>query len=151
MMNRGSLFVGSVFLAMWTVVGCRDKGHGEMNRMIDAAGESLDSLSKELELSFPSSARLVGSERLNGNDTVRLKVEMSAEDLPAFLAHAPVESEAFASGSGGYLGRDHGFWDPQIAQKLRTGQTFVHARALSIGVAEGQGGVAVLYIVNQGM
>jgi hypothetical protein len=103
-MRRGPLLVGSIFLAMWTVVGCRDKAHGETNRMIGAAGESLDSLGKELELSFPSSAQLIGSQRLNGNDTVRLKVEMSADDLPTFLAHAPVESDAFATGSGGYLG-----------------------------------------------
>jgi hypothetical protein len=98
-----------------------------------------------------ASARLVGAERSNGNDTVRVKVEMSAADLAAFLAHAPVESEAFAPGSGGYLGRDHDFWDPSSAQGLRTGQSFVGARALSIGVGEGDGGLAVLYIVNQGM
>ena len=63
---------------------------------------------------------MIGSERLNGNDTVRLKVELSAEDLPTFLAHAPVESEAFAAGSGGYLGRDHGFWDPQSTVGIAT-------------------------------
>jgi hypothetical protein len=119
--------------------------------MIDAAAPSLDTLGKELALSFPASTRLVGAERLNGNDTVRVKVEMSADDLAAFLAHAPVESEAFAPGSGGYLGRDHDFWDPGSAKELRTGQTFVGARALSIGVAKAHADLAVLYIVNQGM
>jgi hypothetical protein len=151
MKRRDSLLAGSICLAMWTLGACKDKGHDEMTKNVDATADSLDSLAKELNLSFPPSSRLVGAERLNGNDTVRLKVEMSAEDLPTFLAHTPVESEAFAPGSGGYLGRDHGFWDPQTAQKLRTGQTFVHARALSIGVSEGNGGRAVLYIVNQGM
>jgi hypothetical protein len=129
---------------------CKDKGNGEMST-IDATAESLDRVSKDLGLSFPPSARLVGAERMNGNDTLRFKVEMAATDLATFLARAPVPSEAFEPGSGGYLGRDHGFWDPATAQKLRTAQTFVGARALSIGVAEGNGRSAILYIVNQGM
>ena len=146
---RGSLLGGSILLATCFASACKDKRHEDMNR-VDASAESLENLGKELALSFPPSARLVGAERLNGTDTLRLKGEMSLDDLSPFLSRTPVESEAYAPGSGGYLGRDHGFWDPGTAPKLRTGQTFVRSRALSIGVAEARG-VAVLYIVDQGM
>jgi hypothetical protein len=86
------------------------------------------------------------------DDRVRVKVEMSAADLPAFLERTPIDADSFSPGAGGRLGQDHGFWDPHRAAKLRTAQaTLDDNRVLNIGVDESRTDRVAVYIVNHGM
>jgi hypothetical protein len=150
MNGREIVLIANIFLLASTLSACRDKGRIEMNA--DGSAESLDSLGKELDLTFPVSARLLGVERESGmDDMVRLKVEMNAADLAGFLERSPIDPASFRSGPRGFLGQDRGFWDPHRAAQLRTAQAIVAGhRALNIGVDETRAGVVTLYIVNHG-
>jgi hypothetical protein len=111
---------------------------------------TLADLSREVRVSFPSSARLIWVGRESGiDDLVSFKVELDPVDLPAFLAASPVPRDAFNPGEGGLLGSDTGPWTPNQAARLRTGQVIrEHQRALNIGIDDGKPGVVVLYIVS---
>lgn len=78
------------------------------------------------------------------------KVELPRRDLASFLATCPVPTDAFAQGSAGLLGPDQGFWDPDHAAHLRTGQVVKNGRATNVGIDESRSDVATLYIVNHG-
>ena len=122
-----------------------------MTREKETPGTLAD-LAREVSLSFPASARLIGFTRENGmDDYLRFKVEIDAKDLDSFLASLPMPSEAFRTGARGFLGSDDGYWDPHRAPHLRTGQKILpDHRALNIGVSGGAGNIAALYIVNHG-
>jgi hypothetical protein len=147
-----------VLLAMFVLStaegGCR-RGDGDQERPVSRetkpAPASLEELAREVGLAFPASARLVGFNRENGmDDYLQFKVEIDARDLPAFRASSPIPEEAMKAGERGLLGPDQGFWDPNRARNLRTGQkSLPNARALNIGLAE-RGAKVCLYIVNHG-
>jgi hypothetical protein len=113
---------------------------------------ALPELAREVGLTFPPKARLIGMARENGiDDILMFKVEIDARDLASFMATSPVPADAFEPGEGGLLGPDHGFWDPSHASRLRTGQTILkNQRALNIGFDDGHGDVVAIYIVNHG-
>jgi len=113
---------------------------------------TLAALGHEVGLTFPTTARLLGVSREHGiDDLVRFKVELPRKDLAAFLSAAPVPPDAFEPGEGGLMGPDQGFWNPNRAASLRTGQA-IHAdhRTLNIGIADGGPATVFLYIVEHG-
>jgi hypothetical protein len=113
---------------------------------------TLPELAREVGVTFPAAARLIGVARESGiDDMVMFKVEISSNDLPSFMAALPVPADAFEPGEGGLLGPDQGFWDPRRAAHLRTGQVIVkNQRALNIGIGDGHPGVVAIYVVNHG-
>jgi len=135
-------------------VSCRS-GRKDQDRPVSRetkpAAATLDDLGQEVGLKFPPSARLIGFNRENGmDDYLQFKVEINAADFPEFQASSPVPEAVMEPGEGGLLGPDQGFWDPNRAKNLRTGQkSLPNARALNIGVAE-NGAKVYLYIVNHG-
>jgi hypothetical protein len=116
------------------------------------AEATLADLGRDVGLTFPADARLLGVSRERGiDDLVRFKVEMGAADLPALLASTPFKPDAFAPGEGGLLGPDQGFWDPNRAIHLLTAQAVVKPRrALNIGVADGGPQRVIVYVVDHG-
>jgi len=136
-------------------MGCRssrkDQDDRAVSREAKPASASLDDLGREVGLTFPASARLIGFNRENGmDDYLQFKVEIDAPDLPNFQASSPIPEAAMEPGERGLLGPDQGFWDPSRAKNLRTGQkSLPNARALNIGLAK-NGAKASLYIVNHG-
>jgi hypothetical protein len=134
--------------------GCR-RGDKDQERPVSRetkpAPASLDELAREVGVTFPASARLIGFNRENGmDDYLQFKVEIDARDLPKFQASSPIPEEAMEAGEGALLGPDQGFWDPHRARNLRTGQkSLPNARALNIGAVE-RGAKVSLYIVNHG-
>jgi len=134
--------------------GCRRGGKDQeprVSRETRPASATLDELAREVGITFPASARLIGFNRENGmDDYLQFKVEIDASDFPKFQVASPIPEAAMEPGEGGLLGPDRGFWDPNRARKLRTGQkSLPDARALNIGVSEHDGKVS-LYIVNHG-
>jgi hypothetical protein len=113
---------------------------------------TLPELAREVGVTFPASAGLIGVARERGiDDMVMFKVEMSSNDLPSFMAALPVPNDAFEPGEGSLLGPDQGFWDPRSAAHLRTGQVIVkNQRALNIGIGDGRPGTVAIYVVNHG-
>jgi hypothetical protein len=116
-----------------------------------APSGNLTDLAREVGLTFPPSAQLLGQHREAGmDDYLQFKVEIDAAELPAFEASSPIPGAAMEPGEGGLMGPDHDFWDPHRAASLRTGQkSLPAARALNIGIAA-SGGKVALYIVNHG-
>jgi hypothetical protein len=112
---------------------------------------SLADLGRQVGLTFPGGARLLGVSREAGiDDLIRFKVAMNAEDLSQFLAASPLAADAFEPGERGLLGPDQGFWDPSQAAHLRTGQAIVgNHRALNLGIGDAAGR-AIVYVVNHG-
>jgi hypothetical protein len=112
----------------------------------------LETLGRDLGLSFPEGTTVVGIERQEGmDDMLRAKLQMSAEAARRFLEHAPVRSDAFRPGVRGLLGADKDWWDPHQAKRLRSGQANLDgARVLNIGVDEARPDAVVVYIVNHG-
>ncbi len=155
-MRRRALLVPALLLSVVIAdgAGCRKdrdgRGH-DMSKPIQSA-PTLADLAQQSGVKFPPSARLVGPAREDGiDDLLRFKVEISAGDLPAFLATCPVPADAFEPGEAGLLGPDQGFWDPGRAKRLRTGQKILPGtRALNIGIDDGRPDVVAVYIVNHG-
>lgn len=150
--------VRSVLLAMVALCtaggGCRAGSKDQeraVSREAKPAPASLDDLARETGLVFPAGARLIGFNRENGmDDYLQFKVEIEARDFPTFQGSSPVPEAAMEAGGRGLLGPDQGFWDPNRATNLRTGQrSLPNARALNIGVAD-HGTTVSLYIVNHG-
>ena len=114
--------------------------------------ESLAALGKELNLQFPASTRVIGVRRANGmDDIVRVKLEMASSDLPSLIAQTHIDPASFYPGTRGLMGSDKGFWDPNHAPALRTGQVKrPDARALNVGVDDSRPDVAVVYLVEHG-
>jgi hypothetical protein len=114
--------------------------------------DSLSTIGRELGLTFPVGTRLVGVARERGiDDLVELKVEMKAADVESFVAHSAVRFTDFRPGERGLLGPDQGWWDPNHALRLRSAQASLpKGRFLNIGVADGPGDKAMVYIVNHG-
>jgi hypothetical protein len=142
--------VVGLFAAACAALGC--PGRSRERTPPPAADETLVDLGREVGLKFPADARLFGVGRERGiDDLLRFKVEIGAADLPAFMAASPVAQDAFEPGERGFLGPDQGFWDPNRAKHLRTGQAIVkNHRALNIGIADGGPQRVILYIVNHG-
>jgi hypothetical protein len=109
-------------------------------------------LGRELNVSLPPSARVIGVEREEGmDDRIGVKLEIPQDDWPRFIASTPIDADAFDPGARGMLGQDHGFWDPHQAPGLRTAQApLPGARYLNIGVSAPTNGFVVVYIVNHG-
>ena len=118
--------------------------------MNEPRNESLESIGKEVALTFPSSARLIGVHRERGmDDLVAVKVEMDAADWPGFLGRTPVDATLIRPGERGLLGPDEGFWDPHQAKNLHTVEaTLPNQRVLNIGYDDSRKGVVVVYVVN---
>ena len=77
-----------------------------VNRAKEQPG-TLPDLAREVGLTFPASARLIGVHREAGmDDAVMLKVEIAAGDFPAFVKTCPVPPEAFAPRTRGLMGPD---------------------------------------------
>ena len=76
---------------------------------------------------------------------------MAATELAGFLARTPVPAQEFRSGERGLLGPDHGWWDPNKALRLRSGQAQLpQGRALNIGIDDSNPNAVSVYIVNHG-
>jgi hypothetical protein len=114
--------------------------------------DSRATIGRELGLTFPPGTRLLGVAREQGiDDLVELKVEMKAADVESFVAHSAVRPTDFRPGERGLFGPDQGWWDPNRALRLRSAQANLpKGRFLNIGVADGSGDMAVVYIVNHG-
>jgi hypothetical protein len=117
-----------------------------------AASESLADVARELKLVFLPSTRLVGVEREHGmDDCIRVKVEMSSEEVSPFLRSTPVGEQAFDPGPAPTFGDDHGFWDPHRSTQLRSASVLTSEhRGFHIGVAEARAFVVAVYIVDHG-
>jgi hypothetical protein len=113
--------------------------------------ERPDDLGRELGVVLPAGARIAGVHREAGIDAlVAVKVELGTEEARAFLKTSPVKAEAMRSGTRGFLGPNHDWWDPSHAAGLRTGQAQLAAgRVLNIGVSE-RGATTILYLVAHG-
>jgi hypothetical protein len=114
---------------------------------------SIASLNAELPVHIPASARLLGVHRESGmDDMTEVKLEMSAADLPAFLASSPLADVPLdAWRRHGALGPDHDFWDPDAIAGLRSAQaSYPDARSFNLGVYEREPGVVVVYLCDFG-
>jgi len=142
--------VVGLFAAACSALGC--PGRSRERTPPPAADETLVDLGREVGLKFPADARLLGVSRERGiDDLVRFKIEMGAADLPGLMASTPIKPDAFEPGERGLLGPDQGFWDPNRARHLLTGQAVLkNNRALNIGIADGGPQRVILYIVNHG-
>ena len=120
--------------------------------MSEQGPDTLESVSKELSVTFPAGTKLIGVHRERGiDDLVEAKLEIPAADWPGFLASTPIDPSLFEPGGGGGLGPDEGFWDPNKAKNLRTAQVMLpNARGLHIGYDGSRGSVYVVYVVNHG-
>lgn len=134
--------------ALAAAPGCHGKGREAMTHR----SYNLVELGRELSVSLPASARVIGVEREEGmDDRIGAKLEIPQSDWPSFIASTPIEADAFDSGPRGMLGQDHGFWDPHQAPGLRTAQASLPgARYLNIGVSAPTNGIVIVYIVNHG-
>jgi hypothetical protein len=132
------------------VLACntKDTGTPDENQPV----ESLAALSAELSLQFPGSSRLIGVKRAKGiDDIVQVKLELAAQDLASLVDQTQIDPGLFFPGTAGLLGSDRGFWDPNAATALRTGQAKrPGGRALNLGVDDSRPDVAVVYIVEHG-
>ena len=119
---------------------------------MNKSSESVTDLGRELHVTFPPSTRVIGVERENGmDDLVRAKVQIAEGDWSQFLGTTPIKSDSFRPGPRGFLGQDHGFWDPHQAAGLRSAQAILPGqRALNVGVTTPSDGKLTLYIVNHG-
>ena len=127
-MNRHAVLLAWLVLVS-APVACRDRKTAMDGREPTA---SLNDLAHELKLTFPPTTRLIGVLRDQGmDDRARVKVEMNAADVPAFLGATPIESTSFRPGPRGRLGEDSGFWNPNHASKLRTAFVIRDHRALN--------------------
>ena len=128
---------------------CKSKARQGMS---EQRHETLESVSKEIAVTFPAGAKLIGVHREKGiDDWVAVKAEISAVDWPGFLAGTPIDPSLFSPGERGMLGPDEGFWDPHKAKNLRTAQAGLpNARVLNIGYDDSRGSVFVVYVVNHG-
>ena len=112
--------------------------------------EALAAVGKEVGLSFPEAAKLVGVHRERGaDDLIAVKVDMPASEWPGFLSRTPVDPSLFRAGERGLLGPDQGFWDPHKAKNLRTVETSLpNGRVLNLGYDDSRGAVFAVYVVN---
>ncbi len=101
--------------------------------------ESIAELGKEVGVTFPAGARLLGVRRESGmDDYVAFKVEVNAQDVAKVLAQAQIEPDSLTSDNIAFFGLDQDFWDPNQARGFRAAQvsrlsTF---RTLNVGIAE---------------
>jgi hypothetical protein len=127
----------------------RRGGDPEMNA---EKTESAESLGRELGVSLPANARVVGVHREAGIDgLIAVKIELPTADARAVLDSSPIDKAAMRPGSRGFLGPDRdNWWDPSKAPGLRTGQAPLDGgRFLNIGVSE-RGATTFLYLVTHG-
>jgi hypothetical protein len=136
-------------LAALTAVECKSKDRQSTN---ESQHESLESVGKEVALTFPSNARLIGVHRERGvDDLIAVKVEMDAADWPGFLGRAPVDATLIRPGERGLLGPDEEFWDPHQAKNLHTVEALLpNQRVLNLGYDDSRIGMMVVYVVNHG-
>jgi hypothetical protein len=144
-----------VLLGVCAALGCkaRENEEGRMNAKNEApVPVSVSQLGKELGLEFPPSTRVLGVLRSNGmDDAVRVKLELAASELPAFLERTQIDGAAFRPGTRGMLGPDKDFWDPHQSQSLRTAQVArPNARSLNVGIDDSQGDRVVAYLMEHG-
>jgi hypothetical protein len=144
------ILLGTLVLFTLTSAQCKTKNPTEGRGAIPP---SIASIGKEVAVSFPASARLIGVHRARGaDDLIAVKVEMPASAWPAFLASTPIDPTLFRPGERGLLGPDEGFWDPHRAKNLRTAETSLpSSRVLNLGYDDSRGEVVVVYVVNHGM
>jgi hypothetical protein len=114
---------------------------------------TIASLNAELPVHIPKGSRLIGVHRENGlDDLIQVKLEMSAADLPSFLASSPLAERPLDTWDRRViLGPDHEFWDPESVPTLRTAETiYPGARGFQIGVDQRTPGVVVVYLIDHG-
>ena len=116
------------------------------------ASPDLTSIARETGLPFPAGARLVGAERdERGEAYLRAKVLMTQSEWASFARQLPMPLDAMEPGTGGFLGQDHGFWDPNAAGKLRTGQAQRQPGTyLNVGFDDSDPNAVRVYIVKHG-
>ena len=138
-----------VLLSFVVVIACASKGKQTMNKK---NLDTLESVGKELGVTFPAAAKLVGVMHERGiDDLIAAKVEMPAAEWPRFLATTPIEKDLFSPGVQGLLGSDEGFWDPHKAKALQVAQALLpQGRALNIGYDDSRHDIVVVYVVNHG-
>jgi hypothetical protein len=139
----------AVILIALVLGACNAKGKQTMKTNGE---ETLHSVGKEIGLTFPASAKLIGVHRERGvDDLIAVKVEMPAAEWPKFLASTPIDPALFSPGERGLLGPDQGFWTPHQASGLRTAEaTTAQGRVLNLGYDDSHGQVVTVYVVNHG-
>ena len=118
-----------------------------------APSATIASLNDELPVHIPEGAKLLGVHRENGmDDLIEVKLELSAADLPAFLASSPLAKQPLESwGHHGIFGPDHTFWDPGSVPTLRSAEAaYAGARAFRIGLDERVPEMVVVYMIDHG-
>jgi hypothetical protein len=135
--------VGHLFLVLALLQACKCES---------APPDTLESVAREVALTFPPGTRLLGVHRERGiDDLVAAKVAMPAAQWSTFLAGTPIAPALFEPGEHGRLGPDQGFWDPHKATNLRTAQARLpNARVLNLGYDDAHPPVVIVYIVNHG-
>lgn len=148
--GRGLLAVVALAMVSAAIMGaCKSK---ERQATKSNPEETLESVGKEVGLTFPAGTKLVGVHRERGaDDLIAVKVEMPAAKWPRFLASTPIDSSLFRPGERGLLGPDDGFWDPHKASALRTAEASLpQGRVLDLGYDDSRGQWVTVYIVNHG-
>lgn len=119
----------------------------------EMAPSDLHTAETMMHVTFPPSARVVAwhLDASGMDEYLRVKVEMAAEDWPAFLASTPLRDEPLDEGHHGYFGQDDGAWDPHQPAHLQAQQTMLPGgKVLNLGVDLGTPGKAVVYLVYFG-
>jgi hypothetical protein len=117
------------------------------------ATTDIGQLSRDVGLTLPAQARVVGVKRTRGpDDAIFAKVEVTPEDWSRVLSGAPFAARDLTPDSRGYLEPDEGWWDPSAPQALKATQVnLAGGRILNVGVDESRRPAAiVLYLMNHG-
>lgn len=146
-----AMLSAAVLCAVPAALSCRDhEEHRDMKNV--PSHNDLETLVQETGLALPPGARLVGMEREpRGEAYLRAKVLMTSSEWAAFAEQLPLSIDAMDPGTGGFLGQDEGFWDPNGAAKLRTGQVQRKAGTyLNVGFDDSDPSAVKVYIVQHG-
>jgi hypothetical protein len=108
----------------------------------------LAAIAQRIGLTFPPSARLLSTSSSRGlDDSISLKVEMSASDYDGFIAASPLAGEAFVAEKRFLLGKNSGDWDPESPGQLPTAQVRLpNANVINLGCDRSRSDVTVAYI-----
>jgi hypothetical protein len=124
------------------LIGCNVGGNQNANEVRLADWEA------KLGVEFPASAKALGLETMSGmDDAVRIKVEMSRTDYPAFLESTSIPQEEIDESRRFHLGPDNDWWDPSRPSSLPTGQVILeNSSVLNVGADLSDSEKAVVYI-----
>lgn len=146
--------VGSLVLALLigfliaAATGCKQSKKEE-----SSMAQDIETISRELGLKLPSTARVIGVHRERGmDDAVLVKLEVSVADWQTLRAAEPLKGADFAPANRGYLPADDGWWDPSKSANLPAAQIEMpRGRVLNIGADEdAKPGAVVVFAMNHG-